>query len=398
MSVDFIMPALSPTMEKGTLARWLVSVGDQVRRGDVVAEIESDKATMEFEATHEGQIAELLVAAGTDDVPVGAVIARLGSPRTEIAEPAPAAMEDEILRDPAPSPPTDRADPIATPLVQRLARATGIDLSGRKGSGSGGRIVLADLGLTQDLPTPSAEAVIADRHAAPETLAGQTIALSSMRRTIARRLTEAKRDVPHFYLAMRCNLDPLLALRSELNASLATRGIKISVNDMLMKALALALAAVPEANVQFGGDVLHRFNKIDLSMAVSVEGGLVTPVLRDVANRSLAGIAGEARSLAARARDGELTPADYQGGTASISNLGMFGVEEMIPVINPPQALIVGVGAGLVRPWGVDGQLALATVAVLTASFDHRAIDGVGAARFMSALRQHVETPALILC
>jgi pyruvate dehydrogenase E2 component (dihydrolipoamide acetyltransferase) len=218
-----------------------------------------------------------------------------------------------------------------------------------------------------------------------------------MRKTIARRLTEAKQTVPHFYLTARCMLDQLLKLRSELNASLAARGVKLSVNDLLMKAMARALVQIPDANVQFGGNELHRFSRVDISMAVAIDGGLVTPIIRDVGSLSLSAIGQASKSLAAKARDGKLMPEDYQGGTASISNLGMFGIDEMFPVINPPQALIMGIGAGVEQPWKVDGQLGLATIMAATASFDHRAIDGAVAAQFMAAFRDHVEHPLLII-
>jgi pyruvate dehydrogenase E2 component (dihydrolipoamide acetyltransferase) len=219
-----------------------------------------------------------------------------------------------------------------------------------------------------------------------------------MRRTIARRLSDSKQTVPHFYLTVRCNLDPLNRLRAELNAALAEWDIRLSVNDMLVKVMALAMNAVPDVNVQFGGDVLHRFGRADIAMAVAVEGGLVTPVIRGVGELSLSAIAQESRALAAKAREGRLLPEDYQGGTASISNLGMFGIDDMIPVINPPQALILGVAAGIKQPWNVEGEMQLATIMAATASFDHRAIDGAAAAQFMARLRELIETPQLILC
>ena len=218
-----------------------------------------------------------------------------------------------------------------------------------------------------------------------------------MRKTIARRLTEAKQTVPHFYLTARCRLDALLKLRAEINGDLAARGVKISVNDMVIKALAAALTEVPDANVQYGGDVLHRFGRVDISMAVAIEGGLVTPVIRDAGALSLSAIARASKALAEKARDGKLVPEDYTGGTASLSNLGMFGIDEMVPVINPPQALILGVGAGVEMPWKVDGGVGLATIMAATASFDHRAIDGAVAAQFMAALRAGIESPMLLL-
>ncbi|NIJ37480.1 pyruvate dehydrogenase E2 component (dihydrolipoamide acetyltransferase) [Sphingopyxis panaciterrae] len=425
MAIELTMPALSPTMEKGTLAKWLVVEGDAVKAGDCIAEIETDKATMEYEAMDEGIVARLLIAEGTDEVAVGTVIALLAEPgdassarlpeavapasaeappilapaelKHAFAPTAPAPVADALLQ-PRRTPPADRIK--ISPLAQRIADKKGIDLALITGSGVNGRIVRADLGLAPAAMVPPAAVGAAPAAPAcappPAGVPVETIKLSSMGRTIARRLTESKTSVPHFYLTARCNLDPLLALRAELNAALAPRGVKLSVNDMLIKALALALHHVPDANVQFGGDVLHRFARADIAMAVAIDGGLVTPVIRDAGNMSLSAIAGASRTLVQKARDGKLTPQDYDGGTASISNLGMFGIDEMVPVINPPQALILGIGAGIEQPWKVDGQLGLATVMAATGSFDHRAIKGATAAEFMSALREAVETPMLL--
>jgi pyruvate dehydrogenase E2 component (dihydrolipoamide acetyltransferase) len=288
-----------------------------------------------------------------------------------------------------------------SPLAARIARTKGIELEGVVGSGPNGRIVRADLGLPVSPVAAVASApgaALAPRMAAaivppPAGVPSEAVKLSSMRRTIARRLGESKASVPHFYLTARCNLDALLELRRQLNGALEGSASKISVNDMLIKALALALEEVPDANVQYGGDVLHRFSRVDVSMAVAIDGGLVTPVLRDAASLSLSVIARQSKALAARARDGELVPEDYEGGTVSLSNLGMFGIDEMIPVINPPQALILGAAAGVEMPWKVDGGIRLATVMAATASFDHRAIDGAAGARFMAAFRALVEAP-----
>lgn len=419
MPTELKMPALSPTMEKGTLARWLVKPGDLVRAGDLIAEVETDKATMEVEATDDGQVAELIVAEGSENVPVGAAIARLadeGEPAEPTVAETPAAIPEPALATsatvtmeaptlPAPQFPCAKlADRIkVSPLAARVARAKGIDLSAIAGTGPGGRIARADLGLKSAVAAPAHDAVpVPDVMAvfAPpaQGVPVETIKLSGMRKTIARRLTESKQQVPHFYLTARCNLDPLLQLRSEINAGLEGRGVKVSVNDMLMKAMAIALIAVPDANVQFGGDVLHRYNRVDIAMAVAIEGGLVTPVIRGVDTLSLTAIAIQAKALADKARDGKLAPEDYQGGTCSLSNLGMFGIVEMFPVINPPQALILGTAAGVKQPWNVDGELALATVMAATGSFDHRAIDGAAAARFMAEFQRLVETPMLIVC
>jgi pyruvate dehydrogenase E2 component (dihydrolipoamide acetyltransferase) len=291
----------------------------------------------------------------------------------------------------------------ATPLARRIASFTGLSLSSLKGSGPRGKIVKADLGLPSLLSSSSTIIAQADKpqvavvYDPPAGVPVESVKLTTMRKTIARRLSESKQMVPHFYLTVRCNLDPLLKLRSELNGSLAARGIRLSVNDFMIKALAKALAEVPDANVQFGGDMLHRFSRSDISMAVAIDGGLITPVIRDAASLSLSAIAEQSKAFAAKARDGKLEPADYEGGTASISNLGMFGIDEMFPVINPPQALILGIGAGIEQPWKVEGGIALATIMSATASFDHRAIDGAVAAKFMAAFKSLIESPLLII-
>ena len=418
MTIELKMPALSPTMEKGTLAKWLVAEGDAVKPGDLIAEIETDKATMEYEAVDEGVIASLVIAEGTDDVAVGTIIALLGeageavpapalenaiaaiagpvelAPATQPFPPQPVAQIADALR-----PRALTADRIkVSPLAQRIADMKGIDLTCVAGSGTDGQIVRADLGLTQSTAPPLAIAAAAPAAIAPPP-AGvpvDTVKLSTMRKTIARRLAESKTSVPHLYLTARYNLDPLLALRAELNAALAPRGIKLSVNDLLIKALALALIEVPDANVQFGGEVLHRFARADISMAVAIGGGRAMPVICDAGSLSLAAIAQASKALAQKARDGKLTPGAYEGGTASISNLGMFEIDEMFPVINPPQALILGCAAGIEQPWKVCGEIKLATIMAATASFDHRAIDGAVAAQFMSALRESIEAPMVL--
>jgi len=419
MAIELEMPALSPTMEKGTLAKWLVAIGDEIKSGDMIAEIETDKATMEFEAVDEGRIAALLIAEGTDDVPVGTIIATLAEDGEEVAAaPAitapPSAAEADAAVEEQTLPPRATPEPAfaahadiqtahATPLARRIASFKGLSLSSLKGSGPRGKIVKADLGLPSLLSPPSTIMAQAKQPQAavvydpPAGVPVESVKLTTMRKTIARRLSESKQTVPHFYLTARCNLDPLLKLRSELNESLAARGIKLSVNDFMIKALAKAIAEVPDANVQFGGDMLHRFSRSDISMAVAIDGGLITPVIRDAASLSLSAIAEQSKALAAKARDGKLEPGDYEGGTASISNLGMFGIDEMFPVINPPQALILGIGAGIEQPWKVDGEMALATIMSATASFDHRAIDGAAAAAFMAAFKSLVENPLLII-
>ncbi|MFN3619691.1 pyruvate dehydrogenase complex dihydrolipoamide acetyltransferase [Sphingorhabdus sp.] len=433
MSIELKMPALSPTMEEGTLAKWLVKVGDSVSSGDLLAEIETDKATMEFEAIDEGIVTELLVAEGTDGVKVGTVIAIIQSeddaaPAPKAAAPVPsptspptssAAPEPESkgygvspATDPAPSElrlapqkaPTSSSDRIkASPLAKRIAANEGIDLSGVTGSGPNGRIVRADIdGAASKAAAPTAAHHVPTAPSAPSPTTAATIdtdiphevvKLSNMRKTIARRLTESKQQVPHIYLTVDVRLDALLKLRGELNVSLENRGIKISVNDMLVKALALALVQVPKCNVSFAGDNMLQYSRADISVAVSVPTGLITPIITDAANKSLSKISTEVAELASRAKDGKLQPHEYQGGTASISNMGMMGIKQFDAVINPPQGMILAVGAGEKRPYIVDDALAIATVMNATGSFDHRAIDGADGAMLMKVFKELVEKP-----
>ena len=426
MAIDITMPALSPTMESGTLAKWLVKVGDAVKPGDVIAEIETDKATMEVEAVDEGVVAEILVAEGTEEVKVNAVIARLqgegddaapapapraaAAPAPAAAAPAPApAPVPAATVVPAPAKPLTPQGPlarnIASPLARRVAQLLGVDLGAVKGTGPNGRIVKADVeAAAGKAPVAAAPAAVAAAPAAaapapapvvlpPTDVPFEAVKLSNMRKTIARRLTESKQQVPHFYLTVDVRLDALLKLRGELNKSLEGRGVKLSVNDMLVKAEALALLQVPDANVSFAGDTLRKFSRADISVAVAIPGGLITPVIRDAANKSLSKIATEMKDLAARAKEGKLQPPEYTGGTASISNLGMFGIKQFDAVINPPEGLILAVGAGEKRPYVVDDALAIATVMSATGSFDHRAIDGAVGAEFMSAFKALVENP-----
>ena len=413
MPIELKMPALSPTMEEGTLAKWLVKEGDTVKSGDLLAEIETDKATMEFEAIDDGVIAKIVVAEGTDGVKVGEVIALIAgegedasavtaAPKAEKAPAAPAPKaEPEVAAKAAPvaapAAPAASGDRVkATPLARRIAQAEGIDLASISGSGPNGRIVKADIGVAKPgaaAPAAAAPAAKAAPVAAPEGIPSEVVKLSNMRKTIAKRLTESKQTVPHYYLTIDCNLDALLKLRGDLNAGLEGRGIKLSVNDLLIKALGVALAEVPDANVQFAGDNLIKFQRSDISMAVAIPGGLITPVITDVVNKPLSRIATEAKDLAARARDGKLAPEEYLGGTASISNLGMYGIKQFDAVINPPQAMILAVGAGEKRPYVVNDALAVATVITATGSFDHRAIDGAVGAELMAAFKRLVEKP-----
>jgi pyruvate dehydrogenase E2 component (dihydrolipoamide acetyltransferase) len=357
---------------------------------------------MEFEAVDEGRILSIAIPAGSEGVKVGTVIALIGAEddaAVAVPAPAPAPEPAPVIASSVAAPKPDLPDRIkASPLARRIAIARGIDLASLHGTGPGGRIVKAD--LIPSLPRPVALPAPVAQPAAlapPTDVPYEAVRLSGMRKTIARRLAESKQTVPHFYLTVDARIDALLALRADLNASLEGRGIRLSVNDLLIRALGVALVAEPDANVQFAGDELYRFARVDVSVAVAVDGGLVTPIVRDAGNRSVSAIAIEMRDLAARARDGKLRPEDYQGGTVSLSNLGMYGIREMIPVINPPQALILGIGAGEKRPVITDGAVAAATVMSVTGSFDHRAIDGAAGARFMQAFKDIVEAPLSIL-
>ena len=489
MPTELTMPALSPTMEHGTLAKWLVKEGDSVEPGDLIAEIETDKATMEFEAVDPGVIAKLLVDEGAEEVAVGTPIAMLAEEGEDISdveapprdgegdrakrggggarpggtgkaeareedEPTPdqekpparktgdapdhadkgygrdegppagsaaggtkktvsgAASAESGLPPAGPAPTADGERLNVTPLARRIARAKGIDLSQVEGSGPKGRIVKDDvLAIAEGAPV---EERAAARKAAPEAerqvqaaappsaksaaqaaegVPHETEKLSNIRKVTARRLTESKQTVPHYYLTADCRLDALLKLRAELNEGLAERGVKLSVNDLLIKALAVALTEVPGANVQFAGESLIRYSRVDISVAVALEGGLITPIVRNAAEKRLSTIAAETKDLAGRARGGKLKPEEFQGGTASISNLGMYGIKQFDAVINPPQGMILAVGAGEKRPHVVDGALAVATVITATGSFDHRAIDGATGAELMATFRRLVEAP-----
>ena len=415
MPIELKMPALSPTMEEGTLAKWLVKEGDEVSSGDILAEIETDKATMEFEAVDEGRIAKILVPEGSDGVKVGTVIAVMGGegedistvgaePKAEApkpkaeAAPAPKPKADSTAK-PAPAPaakaaapsPTKEGDRIkASPLAKRIAADKGIDLASFQGSGPGGRIVKADL---EKAPAATAPAAKPATPVEPGETPHEVVKLSNMRKTIARRLTEAKQTIPHIYLTVDIQLDALLKLRSELNAGLEPRGIKLSVNDLLIKALAAALIEVPECNVSFGGETLIKFSRADISVAVSIPGGLITPIIAGADGKSVSAIATEMKDLAARAKDGKLQPNEYQGGTASLSNMGMYGIKQFDAVINPPQGMIMAIGAGEKRPHVINDSLQIATVMSATGSFDHRAIDGADGARLMQAFKRLVENP-----
>ena len=427
MPIELKMPALSPTMEEGTLAKWLVKEGDSVKSGDLLAEIETDKATMEFEAVDEGVIAKILVAEGSDGVKVGTPIALMAGEGEAAAAPAPAPAPEAKKDSPStssgraetPAPaqpaagggetPPEPAAPImpkpdatgdrikASPLARRLAEAQGIDLASLSGSGPGGRIVRADLGEgaggVKAGAVPATAAVAKPAPVEPGDIPHEIVKLSNMRKTIARRLTESKQQVPHIYLTVDIQLDRLLKLRGEINAGLASRNIKLSVNDMLIKALAVALIEVPECNVSFAGDTLIKYSRADISVAVSISGGLITPIVSGADEKSLSKISTEMHDLAARAKEGKLQPAEYQGGTASLSNMGMYGIKQFEAVINPPQGMIMAIGAGEKRPYVIDDSLQIATIMSATGSFDHRAIDGADGARLMKAFKALVENP-----
>ena len=443
MPIELKMPALSPTMEEGTLAKWLVKEGDRVASGDILAEIETDKATMEFEAVDEGTVAKILVPEGTDGVKVGAPIAILAgededasaaasaAPKADTAAPSPpkappAPKPDETPKAPLeatasapttpakaePSPSAPVAGPSgerikASPLARRLAQAQGIELASLKGSGPGGRIVRADvhsaLGEAPGLPAapagapPAAAPALSTHLVMPgpleQAIPHEEVKLTNIRKTIARRLTEAKQQVPHIYLTLDIQLDALLKLRTELNAGLSSRGIKLSVNDLLIKALAQALIEVPECNVAFAGDHMLKYDRADISVAVSIPAGLITPIIAGADTKSVSAISTEMKELAGLARDGKLQPQQYQGGTASLSNMGMFGIKQFEAVINPPQGMIMAIGAGEKRPYVINEALQIATVMSATGSFDHRAIDGADGARLMQAFKRLVENP-----
>ena len=462
MPIEIKMPALSPTMEEGTLAKWLVKPGDEIRSGDIMAEIETDKATMEFEAVDEGTLVSIAVEEGTENVSVGTVIAVLAEEGEDadadaaaaapMPAPAPAAPPSndgpaatptarklaeasgidlntitgtgpngKITKDdveaaggtsapaPAPSPaPAPAAAPaasgdriIASPLAKRIAEQKGIDLSTITGSGPNGRIVKADVEDAKPGAAPAAAASAPAPAPAPTPSVSpadggapyEEVKLNNVRKVIARRLTEAKQNIPHIYLTVDVRLDPLLKLRSQLNASLEADGVKLSVNDLIIKALARALQREPQCNVSFQGDVMHQYSRQDISVAVAAPSGLITPIITDAGNKGLAQISTEMKELAGKARDGKLQPHEYQGGTASLSNLGMFGTKQFDAVINPPQAMILAVGAGEQRPFVVDGALQVATVMSVTGSFDHRAIDGVDGAKLLDQFRSLIENP-----
>ena len=455
MATEILMPALSPTMEEGTLAKWLVKEGDAVSSGDLLAEIETDKATMEFEAVDEGVIGKLIVAEGTEGVKVNSPIALLleegedpdaaeaapaEEPKDDGAEgaatDAPAEMTepqkgygaepggaDLPAKEPGAEPASKGDRVFATPVARRIAKDRGLDLHSIKGSGPHGRIVRADVEKAEagvpaskpaEAPKVEAEApkseTIPQKPSMPVGMgAEQVIAmyqgrdfeevkLDGMRRTIAARLTEAKQTIPHFYLRRDIRLDALMTFRGELNRQLEGRGVKLSVNDFVIKACAIALQQVPDANAVWAGDRLLKLKPSDVAVAVAVEGGLFTPVLKDAHLKSLSALSAEMKDLATRARDRKLAPHEYQGGSFAVSNLGMFGIDSFDAVINPPHGAILAVGAGVRKPVvGEGGEVAVATVMTVTLSVDHRVIDGALGADLLAAIAGNLEAPVTML-
>ena len=421
MPINIQMPALSPTMEEGTLTKWLIKEGDTVESGDIMAEIETDKATMEFEAVDEGIIGKIIIPEGTTGVKVNEIIAILledGEDASSIEIQEDIKLKNytndevnvtnteikEIKADVIKS--NSSADRVfATPLARRIAKSKDLDLNSISGSGPYGRIVKADVEVSISLPSKDTVTTTMAKSASSETVKSLykervfiEIELDGMRKVIANRLTEAKQTIPHFYLRKSVNLDKLLKIRTEMNEGLADKGTKISVNDFIIKASSLALQDVPKANVVWAEDRILQMKASDVAVAVSVEGGLFTPVIFDSENKSLSSLSSEIKDLASRARDRKLLPSEYQGGSFAISNLGMMGVENFDAVINPPHGSILAVGAGVKKPIVLDdGSVSVATIMSLTLSVDHRAIDGALGAEFLSKITQYLENPLTML-
>ncbi|WP_340109250.1 pyruvate dehydrogenase complex dihydrolipoamide acetyltransferase [Pikeienuella sp. HZG-20] len=441
MPINITMPALSPTMEEGNLAKWLIKEGDKVSSGDVIAEIETDKATMEVEAVDEGTVGELVVPEGAEGVKVNAVIAVLleegedesalaDAAKPEAPKPVPAESdkaaaakapqkEPEARQEAAPERPQEASSKekdggariFASPLARRIAAEKGLDLAAITGSGPHGRIIKVDVENAKPAGETKAGAEPAQK-AAPTLASGasadqvrklyadrefEEVKLDGMRRTIAARLTEAKQTIPHFYLRRDIELDALLEFRKNLNAGLAKKDVKLSLNDFVIKACALALKDVPDCNAAWAGDRMLRFKAVDIAVAVAIEGGLITPVIRDAEKKTMSALSAEMKDLAARAKDRKLTPDEYQGGGFSISNLGMMGIENFDAVINPPQGAILAVGAGVRKPVVKGDEIAIATIMSVTLSVDHRVIDGALGARLLAAIKEYLEDPMSML-
>ena len=417
---DILMPALSPTMEEGTLAKWHVKVGDKISSGDVIAEIETDKATMEVEAVDEGIVEALLVAEGTEGVKVNATIARLvgeagaAAPVPKAEAPTAKAAEPIKVEKPTPVAAPAKASSgdrvFASPLARRIAEQKGVDLASVTGSGPHGRIIKADVEAAKPGQTKPASPQAAPQGspAAPRQVQSleqmgiapgsyDLIPLDGMRKTVARRMTDSFRDVPHFPLSIDIELDELLAARIKINAMLEKQGVKVSVNDMVIKAAAVALMRVPEANASYSPEGIAMHHHADIAMAVAVPGGLITPIIRAAETKGLARIATEAKDLAERARAKKLKPEEFQGGTFSVSNLGMFGIKSFASIINEPQGAILSVGAGEKRPVVRGNELAIATVMTVTLTCDHRVVDGATGARWLAAFKPLLEDPITLI-
>ncbi|MDB9785688.1 pyruvate dehydrogenase complex dihydrolipoamide acetyltransferase [Amylibacter sp.] len=421
MPINIQMPALSPTMEEGTLTKWLIKEGDTVESGDIMAEIETDKATMEFEAVDEGIIGKIIIPEGTTGVKVNEIIAILledGEDASSIEILENIKLKDnsnnevnvtnteikEIKVDGIKN--NSSADRVfATPLARRIAKSKDLDLNSINGSGPYGRIIKADVEASTTAPPNDPVAITMAKSASSETIKSLykervfiEVELDGMRKVIANRLTEAKQTIPHFYLRKSVNLDKLLKIRTEMNEGLVDKGTKISVNDFIIKASSLALQDVPKANVVWAEDRILQMKASDVAVAVSVEGGLFTPVIFDSENKSLSSLSSEIKDLASRARGRKLLPSEYQGGSFAISNLGMMGVENFDAVINPPHGSILAVGAGVKKPIAlIDGSVTVATIMSLTLSVDHRAIDGALGAEFLTKITQYLENPLTML-
>jgi len=416
---DILMPALSPTMEEGILAKWHVKVGDTVAAGDVIAEIETDKATMEVEAVDEGTIEAILIDAGTEGVKVNTPIARLSggdaalAPKaapSAAAAPAPVATAAPVAAAPVAVALSSGARVAASPLARRLAEMNKLDLKAIPGSGPHGRVIKRDIEAALAGGTGKAAPAASAGGAPTEPRKVQSleqmgipagsydlVPLNNMRKVIARRLTESFRDIPHFPLTVDIELDNLLAARTKINTALESQGVKVSVNDIVIRAVALALKQVPEANASFTPEGIALHHNADVAMAVAIDGGLITPIIRKAETKSLSQIAKETKDLAARARDMKLKPEEFQGGTFSVSNLGMFGIKQFASIINEPQGCILSVGAGEQRPVVKNGQLAVATVMTVTLTCDHRVVDGSIGAKYITALKNLLEDPIKML-
>ncbi|MEK9733591.1 MAG: pyruvate dehydrogenase complex dihydrolipoamide acetyltransferase [Paracoccaceae bacterium] len=435
MATEILMPALSPTMEEGTLAKWLVKEGDSVSSGDLLAEIETDKATMEFEAVDEGIIGKILVAEGSEHVAVNTAIAILIEEGETLPDSATAAPQPAVQATPEPTSNASASVPqnspasqstvqatagarvFATPLARRLAADKGIDLSTIAGTGPNGRIVKADVLSASASPKAAVVATASFTQGQTETAVPvatgassvavkklyegrdySEVSLDGMRKTIAARLSESKQTIPHFYLRRDINIDALMSLRAMVNKDLSERNVKLSVNDFIIKACALALQKVKTANVVWAGDRVLQFDASDIAVAVAIDGGLITPVLRDAEQKSLSVLSAEMKDLAARARDKKLMPQEYQGGSFSISNLGMYGIDNFDAVINPPHAAILAVGAGKKKPIvKEDGELGSATIMSVTLSVDHRAVDGALGALLLDDIVKNLENPFVLM-